>query len=56
MDPKAEMDLMEFVLTTWGKAWHTWPKPTDDVPMGDPMLIWSLMGPGRWTKTSSPLR
>ena len=51
MDPKAEMDLMDFVLTTWGKAWHTWPDPVkDDVPIGPPMLIWSLMGDGQVDK------
>jgi uncharacterized protein DUF1264 len=51
MAPKAELDLMEVVLTTWGKAWHTWPRPDkDDVPIGPPMLIWSLMGDGQVDK------
>jgi hypothetical protein len=50
MDPKAEMDVMELVLTTWGKAWHTWPNPAEDVPIGPPMLIWSLMGDGQVDK------
>lgn len=50
MDPKAEMDVMEIVLTTWGKAWHTWPTPSEDVPTGEPMLIWSLMGDGQVDK------
>jgi hypothetical protein len=47
MNPKAELDVMEIVLTTWGKAWHTWPKPSEDVPTGPPMLIWSLMADGQ---------
>lgn len=50
MDQKAETDLMEVLLTTWGKAWHTWPKPSEDIPTGDPLLIWSLMGDGQVDK------
>jgi hypothetical protein len=50
MDPKDELGLMEFVMTTWGKAWHTWPNPKQDVPEGEPMLIWSLMGDGQVDK------
>lgn len=48
MDAAKEKEFMEFVLTTWGKAWHTWPRPDKDaVPLGEPMLIWSLMGDGQ---------
>ncbi len=47
MDPKDEMAFMKVVLTTWGKAWHTWPDPATAVPVGEPMLIWSLMGDGQ---------
>lgn len=47
MDQNAETDLMEFLLTTWGKAWHTWPNPKENIPTGDPLLIWSLMGDGQ---------
>jgi len=47
MTPKEEMDFMKVVLTTWGKAWHTWPDPNTAVPVGEPMLIWSLMGDGQ---------
>jgi hypothetical protein len=38
---------MKFILTTWGKTWHTWPDPTTTVPMGEPLLIWSLTGDGQ---------
>lgn len=38
-----EMKFMKFVLTTWGKTWHTWPDPRTPVPMGEPLLMWSLM-------------
>ncbi len=38
---------MKMILPTWGKAWHTWPDPQTAVPMGEPMLIWSLTGDGQ---------
>lgn len=47
MAPDDEMKFMKMVLTTWGKAWHTWPDPNTKVPMGDPLLIWSLMADGQ---------
>lgn len=47
MKPDDEMNFMKMILTTWGKAWHTWPDPKSPVPMGEPMLIWSLMGDGQ---------
>jgi hypothetical protein len=47
MDPDKEMDFMKMVMNTWGKTWHTWPDPKTPVPMGEPLLIWSLMGDGQ---------
>ncbi len=47
MTPEEEMKFMKLVLTLWGKAWHTWPDPTTSVPLGEPLLIWSLMGDGQ---------
>jgi hypothetical protein len=47
MEPKDEMAFLKAALTTWGKAWHTWPDPSNPVPAGEPMLIWSLMGDGQ---------
>ncbi len=47
MDPEAELKFMKDVMTTWGKAWHTWPDPSTAVPLGEPLLIWSLMGDGQ---------
>ena len=47
MTPDEEMKFMKMILPTWGKAWHTWPDPQSPVPMGEPMLIWSLMGDGQ---------
>jgi hypothetical protein len=42
-----EMGFMKAVLSMWGKAWHTWPDPKTSVPIGEPLLIWSLMGDGQ---------
>jgi hypothetical protein len=39
--------MMKMILTTWGKAWHTWPDPKSAVPVGEPLLIWSLTGDGQ---------
>ncbi len=39
-----EKKFMKALLTTWGKAWHTWPDPQTSVPLGEPLLIWSLTG------------
>lgn len=47
MGPDDETKFMKTILTTWGKAWHTWPDPKTAVPVGEPLLIWSLMGDGQ---------
>lgn len=47
MKPEDEKAFMKAVLTMWGKAWHTWPDPSTAVPVGEPLLIWSLMGDGQ---------
>ena len=47
MSAEDEMKFMKVVIKTWGKAWHTWPDPSTAVPVGEPLLIWSLMGDGQ---------
>ncbi len=47
MKPEGEMSFMKRLLLTWGKTRHTWPDPTTPVPMGEPMLMWSLTGDGQ---------
>ena len=47
MTEKDETAFMKVVINTWGKAWHTWPDPSTAVPVGEPLLIWSLMGDGQ---------
>jgi hypothetical protein len=47
MEPDEEMKFMKMILTTWGKTWHTWPDPRTSVPLGEPLLVWSLTGDGQ---------
>lgn len=47
MSDEEEHKFMSYILTTWGKAWHTWPDPSTAVPLGPPLLIWSLMADGQ---------
>jgi hypothetical protein len=47
MSAEDEMKFMKVLLDTWGKTWHTWPDPKTKVPVGEPLLIWSLMGDGQ---------
>jgi hypothetical protein len=42
MKPEDELAFMKALLTTWGKTWHTWPDPLSPIPLGEPMLMWSL--------------
>jgi hypothetical protein len=47
MSAAEEMKFMRQILTTWGKTWHTWPDPRTAVPVGEPLLIWSLTADGQ---------
>jgi hypothetical protein len=47
MSPEDEMKFMKTILTTWGKTYHTWPTPSDPVPMGEPVLMWSAISDGQ---------
>jgi hypothetical protein len=42
-----EKKLLNGLLKTWGKVWHTWPDPTTDLPIGAPALMWSATGKGQ---------
>jgi hypothetical protein len=50
MASEDELKFMKVILNTWGKTWHTWPDPTTPVPLGEPLLIWSLTGDGQADK------
>jgi hypothetical protein len=47
MEAEQEKKFMKMILTTWGKTWHTWPDPKSAVPVGEPLLVWSLTGDGQ---------
>lgn len=42
-----ETAFLKTILTTWGKTWHTWPDPKTPVPMGEPLLMWSVTADGQ---------
>ncbi|MBX9628849.1 MAG: OBAP family protein [Gemmataceae bacterium] len=46
MKPADEDKLMEGLVTTWGKTWHTWPDPKQELPMSDPLLMWAATKDG----------
>jgi Protein of unknown function (DUF1264) len=47
MKDEDERKFMNLILETWGKTWHTWPDHKTAVPIGEPLLIWSLTGDGQ---------
>ena len=47
MGMQEEETFMKTLLTTWGKTWHTWPDPTTNVPVGEPLLMWAVTGDGQ---------
>ena len=47
MGAEDELKFMKGLLTTWGKTWHTWPDPSTAVPIGEPLLMWSLGADGQ---------
>jgi len=47
MKAAEEDKLMEGLLTTWGKTWHTWPDPKTELPMGEPLLMWAATRDGQ---------
>jgi hypothetical protein len=42
-----ELQHLRNFLPSWGKTWHTWPDPASDLPIGEPLLMWSLTGDGQ---------
>lgn len=41
---------LEGFLTSWGKTFHTWPDPNTEIPMGEPLLMWSAGADGQISK------
>jgi hypothetical protein len=42
MDKKGEDEFMGVIMNTWGRSVHTWPDPKTELPIGPPLLMWSL--------------
>lgn len=42
LDPEKEKATLTFLKTTWGKTWQLWPDLANDLPVGEPVLLWSL--------------
>lgn len=47
MDIEQETELLEGLVNTWGKTWHTWRDPTTPLPTGEPLLMWSASKDGQ---------
>jgi peroxiredoxin len=45
--PKMGDDVFPGLVNTWGKTWHTWPDPSAEFPLGEPLLMWSANGDGQ---------
>lgn len=45
--PKMGDDVFPGLITTWGKTWHTWRDPSTEMPVGEPLLMWSANGDGQ---------
>ncbi len=43
-------NALEGFLGSWGKAFHTWPDPDTNIPMGKPLLMWSAGADGQISK------
>jgi len=42
LEKKDEDTFMGVIMNTWGKTWHLWPDPKTELPIGPPLLMWSL--------------
>jgi hypothetical protein len=47
---------LEGFLTSWGKTFHTWPDPSTEIPMGEPILMWSAGADGQIRKEMTDKR
>ena len=42
LDPEKEKSTLAFLRGTHGKTWQLWPDPKMDLPIGEPVLLWSI--------------
>ncbi|MCF6159458.1 MAG: DUF1264 domain-containing protein [wastewater metagenome] len=45
--PNMGDEALEDFITSWGKTFHTWPDPGTDIPLGEPLLMWSAGADGQ---------
>lgn len=43
-------NALDGFLTSWGTLYHTWPDPGTEIPMGQPLLMWSAGADGQISK------
>ncbi|MDR4507463.1 MAG: OBAP family protein [Candidatus Brocadiaceae bacterium] len=41
---------LEGFMESWGKTFHTWPDPGTEIPLGEPLLMWSAGADGQISK------
>jgi hypothetical protein len=42
LDADKEKATLSFLHSTWGKTWQVWPDLSNDLPIGEPVLLWSI--------------
>lgn len=42
LDPQKEKATLAFLRSTWGKTWQVWPDLSNNLPVGEPVLLWSI--------------
>ncbi|HEY9717195.1 MAG TPA: DUF1264 domain-containing protein [Trichormus sp.] len=42
LDADKEKATLAFLHSTWGKTWQVWPDLSKDLPVGEPVLLWSI--------------
>lgn len=42
LDPAKEKATLTFLKSTWGKTWQVWPDLASELPVGEPILLWSI--------------
>lgn len=42
LEAEKEKATLNFLKSTWGKTWQVWPDLANDLPIGEPVLLWSI--------------
>jgi hypothetical protein len=49
-------ELKQMIRSTHGKTWHVWDSHSDDLPIGQPRLMWSVAASDMNTTTKSEMK